>query len=189
MIIYILGKILNFNFPPHLSQRIVTDDFFCDAWRHLDWRKFCCRAGTPTPLPGALSWYGHKQLPRRLMGPPCSLQPGIDRLAWCPQLNPERLHVSQYVALRSWSGSWRSRHGGLACRTWNFRSCGFLRGLLGNGGIRAQAGLWWRRLGKEKVGAWGDSPQESIKTLCLRSHYGLPKFSPPLCLQLLGLCL
>ena len=96
-----------------------------------------------------------------------------------PQLNPERLHVSQYVALRSWSGSWKSRHGGLACRTWNFRSCGLLRGLLGNRGTRAKAGLWWRRLGQERAGAWGDSPQKSIQTLHFRSHYGLPKFPPP----------
>ena len=25
-----------------------------------------------------------KQLPMRLMGPPCSPQPGIDKLIWCP---------------------------------------------------------------------------------------------------------
>ena len=79
-----------------------------------------------------------------------------------PQLNPERLHVHQYVALRSWSGSCWSRHSGRACRTWNFGSCGLLRGLLGNGGTRANAGSRWRRLGQEMVGAWSDSPQKSI---------------------------
>ena len=139
MITYTLGKLWTFApiNPASHKKKIFNNEFFCDAWRHLGWRQFCCRVGTPTPLLGALSWYGHKQLPVRLMGPPCSLQPGIDKPAWHPQLNSERLHVHWYVTLRSWSGSWRNRHSGLACRTWDFRPCGFLRGLLGNGGTGA----------------------------------------------------
>ena len=75
---------LLFPFYPTCHKENFNDEFFCDAWRHPDWRKFCCRAATPTSLPGALSWYGHKQLPIRLMGPPCSLQPSIDKLTWHP---------------------------------------------------------------------------------------------------------
>ena len=68
--------------------------------------------GTPTPLLGALSGYGHKQLPMRLMGPPHSPQPGIDTLTWCPLVEFWGLYVSQYVFPQCWSGSWRSRHSG-----------------------------------------------------------------------------
>ena len=115
------------------------------------------------------------------------LNPALVNSLGAPQLNPERLHVSQYVALRSWSGSWESRHGGWACRTWNFGSCGLLRRLLGNRGTRANVGSRWRRLGQERVGAWSDLPQKSIQTLCFRPHYGLSEFSPPHCLQILSL--
>ena len=108
-----------------------------------------------------------------------AFNPALVNLLGAPQLNPER-HVCWYVALRSWSGSCWSRHGGRACRTWNIRSCGLLRGLLGNRGTRANVGSRWRRLGQEMVGVQSDSPQKSIQTLCFRPHYGLGAFPTPL---------
>ena len=100
-----------------------------------------------------------------------------------PQLNSEGLHMCQYVSL--WS--WRGRHSGLAYRIGSFRSCGPLRGQLGDGGTGAWMGSFHGGLRGEKVGTWGDSPQESIEAFCLWSHNSLPEFSPPLCFHLLSL--
>ena len=68
-----------------MPEDIQVKESFAAEWAHQ-----------PHSL-GALSRYGHKQLPMRLMGPPHSPQPGIDTPAWQPQLNSEGLHVSWYV--------------------------------------------------------------------------------------------
>ena len=173
-------RILNFYSPfyPVCHKENFNNKPSCDAWRCPGQRRFCCRAGTPTPLPGALSWYGCKQLPVRWMGPPCSPQPGIDKLAWHPPV--EFWGVACWPVCLPQVLKWQleGRCSGLAYRIWDFRSCGFLRGLVGNGGRRAKAGSWCRWLGGEKAGAQGDSPQKAIETFCLRPHYGLLELSP-----------
>ena len=108
-------------------------------------------------------------------------------LLGAPQLNSEGLHVSWYVSLWSWSGSWRGRHSGPVYRIGSFRSCGPLRGQLGEGGTGAWMGSFHGGLRGEKVETWGDSPQESIEAFHLWSHNSLPEFSPPLCFHLLSL--
>ena len=45
----------------------------CGAWRCQDWKRTCCRGGTPTPLPGVPCAHVHKWWHRRLIGSPCNL--------------------------------------------------------------------------------------------------------------------
>ena len=68
---------------PNLSLNS-TDGFSCGALRCPGWKRSCHKGGTPTSPPGVPFLHGHRQLPMRLMGPLCSLQPGTGTLAWCP---------------------------------------------------------------------------------------------------------
>ena len=181
--IYTISKILNFNYPlPPLvtEKKILLMRFFVmpeDIWIEKGFTaKWAHQPYSQMHLPHM----GANGCPWGWWALFAALNPALVNSLGAPQLNPERLHVSQYVTLGSWSSSWESGHSGWACRTWNFGSCGLLRGLLGNRGTRAKVGSWQWRLWRKRVGAWGDSPQESIKTFCLRSHYSLPKFPPPL---------
>ena len=96
-----------------------------------------------------------------------------------PNLNPEGLHVGWNGLLWSWGSSWRGRPCSLICRLRDFRSCGLLRGWLGDGGAGGKMRLLYRRLRWDRVGVWCNSPQEPIETFYLWSHHHFPHLPHP----------
>ena len=120
--------------PPNLLLWF-NYEFSCGTLARPGWRRFLPQTEhtSLTPRCSFLTW--------ALIGSPwgwwalfATFNLALIHMLCAPPLYSNGLHMGQYVSLWSWSGSWRGRHCGLACRIWSFRSCGLLRGQLGNGG-------------------------------------------------------
>ena len=101
-----------------------------------------------------------------------------------PNLDPKGLHVGWNGLLWSWGNRWRGRSSGLTYRFRDFRSCGLLKGWLGDGHTGGKMRLLYGRMRWDRVGVWCNSLQEPIETFCLWSCHHFPHLPPPLCLQL-----
>ena len=103
-----------------------------------------------------------------------------------PQLNVKGLHVGRVCLLWSWKDSWKGRLHCLVCRIGNFRSCGLLKGQMGDSGRWDMMSFLVGRWGWRYRGGWHFPPSETHKNLPLSLPLLLP-FSQPLSLQVLGL--
>ena len=136
-----------------------------------DWKRICCRRGTPTSLPSAPCAHAHRWWLVRLMDPLCSPQPGICTPNWC---HPS--WIQRGCMLAGIASSEAGRTAGEAYSiAWtagfrDFGSCGFLRGQMGDAGGWGMASFL--------VGRWGGRYWRGVTLLPSEAHKNLPPSEP-----------